>query len=523
MEVLDDVTAEMVWRITASNVDAFGVPRPVTKEGVVEAYGKAKKKMLPGQPKSGRPSHLMLLAEANRRGLGVPTNWPRSKALFRLFESELGFNWDDPADRGVPSADSIAAVAEAADPPNFRHKFCGVRVINYVSVNAHGYRVWKAGDETREDQDATRAMAPVARVEEGYWGQCAKAIMETSENADIDRLQVGEGGDDLFDDLDPSVQAPPCMAGLALNLAAAKCKKFALQVAANVSAKIQNMCQSGMGNLPRRMQQCMSTGSTLAFPALGDAELDTDGMRATGSAPSDFIKSQIEMYWYQMVVKTDILMASVRLMPTDAQAGGEQGSCTQLRTPRSGGTPGTTPRTGNTRRGGSSSSKKRKQGKGVLSRSGRPRHDPRDQSVNVLSSDGCSGSDSEAGGAWRQAITDAARAVQGKQRAPGTANTDEMIAARARVSDLACRTREAEAQTAELQNIRVHEEEFERRVSQLEDMVKANASALRVGMAAKRVCTVGARTENTPADIRALVCEVVKDSDTYAALAVEYA
>ena len=521
MEVLDDETAAMVWRITASNVDTFNVPRPVTKEGVVEAYGKAKRKMLPNEPNSGRPSHLMVLAESNRRGLGSTTNWSRAKALHRLFLCELGFDWDDPADGAAP--DHVADEATAADPPNFRYKKCGARVINYISANPQGYRDWKAGGETREDQDAGRAMGPVARVEEGHWGQCAKAIMQTGEDADVDMLQVGKNssGENLFDDLDPSVQDPPCMAGLAFHLAAAKCKKFALGVAADVSGKISNMCQSGMGNLANRMQACMSTGSRLSFPGLDDAETDEGGMRTTGSAPADFIRNQIEMYWYRMVVSTDLLMASVRTMPTDAQAGGEQGSNTQLRTPRSGGTPGGTPR-GNKR-------KNRSKGKGRLTKASRPGNTSGRNLVtlSLSSSEDHSGSESEDGqsedgrGKSWQAITAAAKAVQGKHRRPG--KTDDMIAASGRISDVACRTREAEAQTAELKNTRVHEEEFDRRVTQLEGMVKANATVLRVGMAAKRVCAVGARTENAPADVRALVREVVMASDAYAALAGEYA
>ena len=138
----------------------------------------------------------------------------------------------------------------------------GARVVNYIAKHPDKYRETKQAD-SRTTQDAKMAKKKQTRLEEGFWGKCAVAVMSSLPDPDIDDLQVTDEyeASGHFDLVDPSVPSPPCMLGMDVRDAASRCKKAAAELATAVSKAIENMCQSGEGDLKEAVIAAMTGGS----------------------------------------------------------------------------------------------------------------------------------------------------------------------------------------------------------------------------------------------------------------------
>lgn len=129
-----------------------------------------------------------------------------------------------------------------------------------------------------------------------------------------------------FAGLDPAIPTPPCLNGYSLRDAAERCKKAATELGARVSKAIDDMCQSGQGDLQANMSQATSSGGA-EFPALV-LDPDSDEVLETGSSPSDFLREPAHRYWYAVLQSQDLLKCAMTTMPTDTRGSSDTGSNT---------------------------------------------------------------------------------------------------------------------------------------------------------------------------------------------------
>lgn len=199
----------------------------------------------------------------------------------------------------------------------------GARVVNYIAKHPHRHRESKQID-SRQTQDAKMAKKKTKRIEDGFWGNCAIAVMSGVQDDDIDKLQVEDASliPIHFQGIDPSVQTPTCLRGWNQEDAAHRCKKAAATLASNVSKAIDDMCQSGQGDLQSNMTAAMAAGSAVAFPPLDGDDGDDDVL--SGSEPYHFLVQHIDKYCYCVLQGLDLLQCASIVLPTNARASSDE-------------------------------------------------------------------------------------------------------------------------------------------------------------------------------------------------------
>ena len=210
----------------------------------------------------------------------------------------------------------------------------GARVVNYIAKHPDKYRETKQAD-SRTTQDAKMAKKKQTRLEEGFWGKCAVAVMSSVPDPDIDDLQVTDEyeASGHFDLVDPSVPSPPCMLGMDVRDAASRCKKAAAELATAVSKAIENMCQSGEGDLKEAVIAAMTGGSGgAAFPSLDGDEGSGLNSAPHGSSPYHFLSEPMHKYWYSVLQSEDLLSTAIITMPMGARASSDSGTATATAT-----------------------------------------------------------------------------------------------------------------------------------------------------------------------------------------------
>lgn len=133
--------------------------------------------------------------------------------------------------------------------------------------------------------------------------------MSSVPDPDIDELQVSDPHlvSTHFQLVDPAIHEPLCMRGMDVRDAAQRCKKAAAELASAVSKAIENMCQSGKGDLKATMTAVMTGAGGAAFPSLNGDEDDDLGSELHGSSPYHFLSEPMHKYWYTVLQSEDPL------------------------------------------------------------------------------------------------------------------------------------------------------------------------------------------------------------------------
>ena len=127
-----------------------------------------------------------------------------------------------------------------------------------------------------------------------------------------------------YGSLDPSLPEGGCCPALEPDVCAVKLKAMMKAVGSHVTEAMKNMCDSGMGDLAEDVKGALDGEG--AFPDIDAGEGEAE--RTASSSPYDFLAVGIASYFYVMLAKDGLLLASTTMLSPAAQCSSSSGSAT---------------------------------------------------------------------------------------------------------------------------------------------------------------------------------------------------